>query len=104
MPATLDAKPKGKNRADRQPPYAVLLHNDDKNGMDWVVEVLRKVFSYPVERCAQLMMEAHEKDHAVVWTGMLEVAELKADQIVSCGPDPAAKGAEPLRVTLEPLA
>jgi ATP-dependent Clp protease adaptor protein ClpS len=90
----------------RQPPYAVILHNDDFNTMDFVVEVLRKVFGYTVEKCVKLMVEAHEKGRAVVWIGTLEVAELKADQIRSCGPDPQqkTKGAQPLGVSVEPVA
>ncbi len=93
-------------RTRRQPPYAVILHNDDVNSMDFVVHVLRKVFGYTVEHCVELMMEAHEKGRAVVWVGTLEVAELKADQMHSCGADPvqAAKGAQPLGVTVEPAA
>jgi ATP-dependent Clp protease adaptor protein ClpS len=90
----------------RQPPYAVILHNDDHNGMDFVITVLRKVFGYEVEKCIQLMLEAHEKGRAVVWVGALEVAELKADQIRSCGADPEQKrkGAQPLGVSVEPAA
>lgn len=91
-------------RVERQPPYAVVLHNDDVNTMDFVVLVLRKVFGYAVERCVELMLEAHEKGKAVVWVGPLEVAELKADQVHSCGGDPTRPGSEPLRVTLEPTA
>jgi len=74
--------------------------------MDFVVGVLRKVFGYTVPKCFELMLEAHEKGRAVVWVGALEVAELKADQIRSCGPDPAAKprGAQPLGVSVEPAA
>ena len=90
----------------RQPPYAVILHNDDINTMEFVVAVLRKVFGYTVEKCVELMMEAHEKGRTAVWIGTLEVAELKADQIRSCGPDPAqkSKGAQPLGVSVEPAA
>ena len=90
----------------RQPPYAVILHNDDKNGMDFVVMVLRKVFGYTATKCIELMLEAHEKGRSVVWVGAMEVAELKADQIHSCGPDPDAqpKGAQPLAVSVEPAA
>ncbi len=90
----------------RQPPYAVILHNDDVTTMEYVVTVLRKVFGYTVEKCVQLMLEAHESNRAIVWTGALELAELKADQIISCGPDPerVKVGAEPLRVTVEPVA
>jgi ATP-dependent Clp protease adaptor protein ClpS len=88
----------------RQPPYAVVLHNDDLNSMEFVVAVLRKVFGYTVEKCVELMLEAHEKGRSVVWVGALELAELKADQIRSCGPDPhsAPRGAQPLGVTVEP--
>jgi len=68
--------------------------------------VLRTVFGYTVEKCFELMIEAHEKGRVVVWVGPLEVAELKADQIHSCGPDPAmkGKGAQALGVTVEPTA
>ncbi|QJW97113.1 ATP-dependent Clp protease adaptor ClpS [Frigoriglobus tundricola] len=92
-------------RTRRQPPYAVVLHNDDTNSMDFVVMVLRKVFGYTVEKCVKLMLEAHEKGKAAVWIGALEVAELKADQIRSCGADPnVKKSAHPLGVTVEPAA
>ena len=93
-------------RTRRQPPYAVILHNDDLNGMDFVIKVLQKVFGYPVEKCFDLTMEAHETGRSVVWVGAMEVAELKADQIHSCGPDPAtkSKGAQPLGVSVEPAA
>ena len=47
-------------RTQRQPPYAVVLHNDDFNTMDFVIAVLRKVFGYTVEKCFELMLEAHE--------------------------------------------
>src|SRR5688500_1304772 len=89
-----------------QPPYAVVLHNDDVNTMPFVVLVLRKVFGYTVEKCVELMVEAHKTGRSVVWVGPLEVAELKADQIHSCGPDPtrADAGAQPLGVTVEPTA
>jgi len=92
-------------RTRRQPPYAVILHNDDSNSMDFVVMVLRKVFGYTVEKCVELMLEAHNKGRAAVWVGALEVAELKADQIRSFGADPfVKKGGHPLGVSVEPAA
>lgn len=92
-------------RTRRQPPYAVVIHNDDITTMEFVVMVLRKVFGYTVPKCAELMMEAHETGRSIVWVGPLEHAELKADQIHSCGPDPSRRdeGAQPLGVTLEPV-
>lgn len=92
-------------KVKRQPPYAVVLHNDDLNGFDHVIDVLRKVFNYDYPKAFQLTLEAHNTGRSIVWTGSLEVAELKADQVRSCGPDPNAKsqGAPPLGVSVEPL-
>ena len=80
----------------RQPRYAVVLHNDDVNTAEFVIVVLHKIFFYPPTQCIELMLEAHETGRSVVWVGPLEVAELKADQIHACGPDPTKRheGAE----------
>ena len=101
-----DAETESETKTRRQPPYAVILHNDDINSMEFVITVLRKVFGYNVVKCQELMIEAHLKGRSVVWVGALEVAELKADQIRSCGPDPdqKSKGAQPLGVSVEPAA
>ncbi|MCU0978147.1 MAG: ATP-dependent Clp protease adaptor ClpS [Pirellulaceae bacterium] len=104
-----ETRPKSATRerdaTKRQPPYAVVLHNDDVNGFDFVVEVLRKVFHYDRLKAELLTLQAHETGRSAIWSGSLEVAELKADQVRSCGPDPrmSALGALPLRVTIEPL-
>lgn len=94
-----------RQKPKRQPRYAVILHNDDLNSFEFVVGVLRKVFHYGLPKSFLLTMRAHISGRSAVWTGVLEVAELKADQIRSCGPDPvrAADGASQLRVTVEPL-
>jgi ATP-dependent Clp protease adaptor protein ClpS len=97
--------PDQREKTKRQPPYAVVLHNDDYNGMDFVVGALRKVFRYSLVHAVKLMMKAHVSGQCIVWTGPLEVAELKADQLRSCGADPHMKqhGATSLSVTIEPL-
>ena len=90
-------------RPKPQPPYAVILHNDDVNTMPFVVGVLRKVFHYGRVKSIKLMLQAHLKGRAVIWSGMREVAELKADQVKSCGGDPAAlRPASALNVSVEP--
>jgi ATP-dependent Clp protease adaptor protein ClpS len=92
-------------RAKPLPPHAVLLHNDEVNGFDFVIGVLRKVFRYERVKAFQLTLEAHERGRSIVWSGQKEIAELKADQIRSCGADPQMKhkGALTLKVTVEPL-
>lgn len=99
------AKPDDKKKPKRQPPYAVVLHNDALNTMGFVVGALRKVFGYDAERAQELMLRAHVGGKARVWTGTRELAELKADQLKSCGADPVMKffGARPLRVSVEPV-
>lgn len=65
------------------PPYNVILENDEDHSMDFVVNVLRKVFGFDLTKSVQLMLAAHETGCAVVWTGPKEVAELKAEQMTT---------------------
>ena len=94
-----EAKPK------KQPPYAVVLFNDDEHSFQYVVETLMKVFGYPLEKSYSLTLQVHNEGKGTVWSGSREVAELKRDQIRSAGPDFYAtqKVDFPLGVTVEPL-
>lgn len=93
------------NKPRRQPPYGVILHNDHINTIEFVVETLRKVFGYDLEKCFLLTLEAHDHGRSLVWCGTLEGAELKRELILSRGADPEMKGrgALPLKVTLEEM-
>src|SRR5215475_14333397 len=101
-PTRPETTPREQTQVRRQPPYAVVLHNDDVNGFDFVIEVLRKVFRYGALKAYWLTLKAHLTGRSVVWSGSLEVAELKAEQIRSCGPDPNRKRSRPLQVSVEP--
>ncbi len=76
-------KPKSKPRDEVRllPPYHVILLNDDDHSFDFVINVLRKVFGFELERAVQFTIEAHTKGRAVVWTGPKEVAEFKVEQV-----------------------
>ncbi len=97
-----DAK---KPKPKRQPPYAVVLHDDDVHTFPYVIEVLQKVFGYALPKATLLTREVHVSGRSIVWSGTLEGAELKRDLIRGYGPDyfatPTVKF--PLGVTLEPL-
>ena len=68
------------------PPYSVILHNDDHNGMDYVVAALVKsVPSLKVPDAIHIMLEAHNEGRAVVITCPLEPAELYRDRLRSFG-------------------
>ena len=90
-------------RPKPQPPHAVILHNDPINGFGFVIGVLCKVFRYGSGKATWLTLKAHVSGCSIVWTGTLEVAELKAEQVRACGPDPDEPSAKPLKVTTEPL-
>jgi ATP-dependent Clp protease adaptor protein ClpS len=74
-------KPRQETRTRRLPPYNLILENDDYHSMEFVVEVLQKALGLNQQRATLLMLEAHTRDRAVVWTGPREVAELKLEQI-----------------------
>lgn len=68
------------------PPYAVILHNDDVNSMDHVVEsLLMCVPDLSQERAAEIMLEAHNHGQAMVVVCPLERAEAYRDCLQSRG-------------------
>jgi ATP-dependent Clp protease adaptor protein ClpS len=81
------------------PLYRVLIHNDDKTTMDFVIYVLRTVFTQLTEEDAiAVMLEAHHTGVALVCVETLEQAEFHVDQAHSL-----ARGAKyPLTFTYEP--
>ena len=102
-PAAPKADPR--NKPKRLPPYAVIVENDDDHTYDYVVLGLCKVCGVSEERAFQLATQIDRQGQAAVWTGPLEVAELKRDQILGLGPDLFARRPVnyPLGVRLEPL-
>jgi ATP-dependent Clp protease adaptor protein ClpS len=58
------------------PKYRVILHNDEHNGMDYVVYALtRTVPSLSVDEAIQIMLEAHTNGQAQVIICLKELAE-----------------------------
>jgi len=88
-----------------QPPYAVVVLNDDDHTYPYVIDTLCRVCHHPAERAFQLARQIDQTGRAVVWSGTLEVAELKRDQIRGMGPDFYAEHVVtyPLGVVLEPM-
>ena len=101
---TTKPKEDEKTSVHRQPPYHVILENDDHHSMQFVVEVLLKVLGCTAERAVQFMFTAHHSGRAVVWTGSKEVAELKVEQICTFHETRESDGAKlgPLGCSIEP--
>jgi ATP-dependent Clp protease adaptor protein ClpS len=91
-----------KRKVRRIPPYNVVLLNDDFHTMDFVVEVLSKVFGYKMERCVQLTLLAHVSGRSIIWTGTKELAELKVEQVTSLHEKQDGADLGPLGCDIEP--
>lgn len=68
------------------PRYRVLLHNDDHNPMEYVVQVLlTTVPSLTQPQAVDIMMEAHTNGNALVITCAQEHAEFYCETLKSHG-------------------
>jgi ATP-dependent Clp protease adaptor protein ClpS len=100
---TPEVETKEKVEVKRQPPYNVILHNDDDHSFEYVILMLKELFGYPEEKGFQMAEEVHNKGKVIVCTTSMERAELKRDQIHAYGPDPRidrCQGA--MTATIEP--
>lgn len=65
-----------------EPPYKVILHNDDFTPMEHVIVVLRKVIPrMSVKQAMDIMLEAHKNGKAVVIKCHKELAELYQESL-----------------------
>ena len=75
-PETVPEK-RTQRRVTQEPPYKVILHNDDYTPMEHVVAALRKVIPrMSLQRAVSIMLEAHTRGKAVVTKCHKELAEL----------------------------
>ncbi|WP_292660590.1 ATP-dependent Clp protease adaptor ClpS [Nitratifractor sp.] len=66
----------------REPPlYRVILHNDDYTTMEFVVEVLMKIFHKNRDEAEEIMWTVHEKGKALCGVYTFEIAQTKAEQV-----------------------
>lgn len=92
-------------RTRRQPPYHVILLNDDDHSYEYVIRMLKELFAHPEEKGYLLAKEVDTKGRVIVCTTSLERAELKRDQIHAYGPDPLiARCQGSMSAELEPAA
>ncbi|HET6575087.1 MAG TPA: ATP-dependent Clp protease adaptor ClpS [Fimbriiglobus sp.] len=88
-PATLpETESRTEQKLRYQPPYHVVLLNDDDHSYAYVIAMLQDLFGHPIEKGFQLAEQVDKTGRAIVLTTTLEHAELKRDQIHAYGPDP----------------
>jgi ATP-dependent Clp protease adaptor protein ClpS len=87
----------------KQPPYHVILWNDDDHTYQYVVAMLQKLFGHPVEKGYLMAVEVDTRGKVVVLTTTREHAELKRDQIHAYGKDDLIDGCKgSMSATIEP--
>jgi ATP-dependent Clp protease adaptor protein ClpS len=90
---TEEAKP----RLKRPPLYRVILLNDDYTPMEFVVQVLEKIFSLDRTTATRIMLEVHTKGKGVCGVYTYEIAETKVAQVTGL----AQQHQHPLLCTME---
>ncbi len=103
----MEKSPKNNEQADTQTldetvfekKYNVLLHNDDYTTMDFVIDVIQRVFHKPADIAENLTMKIHFEGSAVCGAYCYEIAETKVNLVHSL----AAKQNFPLKASMEPI-
>jgi len=74
-----EAKP----RLKRPPLYQVVLLNDDYTPMEFVVDVLERIFGMDRTTATRVMLEVHTKGKGVCGVFTFEIAETKVAQVTT---------------------
>ena len=84
-------------RLKKPPLYQVVLINDDYTPMEFVVDLLQRVFGHDRTRATRIMLEVHTRGKGVCGVYTFEIAETKVAQATSY----ARQHQHPLLCTIE---
>ena len=73
--------PETRKATKKELPWSVVVLDDPVNLMEYVTQVLMKIFGYARGKAEKMMMEVHENGKSVVWQGGRERAEMYVQQL-----------------------
>ena len=94
-------KPSSKTRDQNKEPdeFRVVLLNDHYTTMEFVIEILMKIFHKTTEDALRIMMNVHNKGRGVVGIYTWDIAVTKTEQVHA----EANANQFPLRCVIEPV-
>jgi ATP-dependent Clp protease adaptor protein ClpS len=98
-----ERRERAEQKPKRQPPYHVILWNDDDHSYQYVIAMLMAIFGHQPEKGFQMAKEVDTQGRVIVLTTTREHAELKRDQIHAYGKDDLVAGCKgSMKATIEP--
>lgn len=77
--------------------YKVLMHNDDYTTMEFVIEILTKIFNRSVIEATKIMFDVHKKGIGIAGIYTYDIAKTKLNQAM----DMAKESGFPFKLSME---
>ena len=94
---SIKSSSKKEDKTSKPPMYKVIILNDDYTTMDFVVEILVKIFRKTLEKANKIMLNVHRKGRGICGLYTREIAETKIETVHAL----AREQGFPLRCTME---
>lgn len=82
---------------DEPPMYKVFMHNDETTTMDFVEDILQRIFNKSAEEARDIMLHVHHNGIGLCGIYTREIAEAKVNLVTS----EARRASFPLKCTME---
>ena len=71
-------------KVEQLPPWKIILHNDETNAAEYVIEKVQEVTKLDEKKATKRVLEAHENGKAILLTTHKERAEFLIEMFESC--------------------